>query len=84
MLWFLGVAAGRGHVVDAYEDDALGVMARDAQRRVAMTVVTLRPRVQFAGISPDAETLAAMHHEAHDQCFIANSVKTEVRVEPRA
>ena len=84
MLWFLSIAAGRGHVVDAYEDDALGVMARDAQRRAAMTVVTLRPRVRFAGTPPDAEALAAMHHEAHEQCFIANSVKTEVRVEPCA
>lgn len=84
MLWFLSIAAGRGHVVDAYEDDAVGVMARDPQRRMAMTLVTLRPRVQFAGAAPDAEALAALHHEAHEQCFIANSVKTEVRVEPRS
>lgn len=84
MLWFLSLAAGQGHVVDVYEDDAVGVMARDAQRRMAMTVVTLRPHVQFAGTAPDAAALAALHHEAHAQCFIANSVKTEVRVEPRA
>ena len=84
MLWFLSIAAGRGHVVDAYEDDAVGVMARDAQRRMVMTLVTLRPRVQFAGAALDAAALDALHHEAHEQCFIANSVKTEVRVEPRA
>jgi organic hydroperoxide reductase OsmC/OhrA len=84
MLWFLSIAAGHGRVVDRYEDDALGVMARDAQRRMVMTTVTLRPRVQFAGTPPDADALAALHHEAHEQCFIANSVKTEVRVEPRA
>lgn len=84
LLWFLSIAASRGHVVEAYEDDAEGVMARDAQRRMAMTRVTLRPRVQFAGTAPDAEVLAALHHEAHEQCFIANSVKTDVRVEPRA
>ena len=59
-------------------------MARDAQRRMAMTVVTLRPCVQFAGTPPDAGVLAALHHEAHERCFIANSVKTKVRVEPRA
>jgi organic hydroperoxide reductase OsmC/OhrA len=84
MLWFLSIAAGHGHVVDVYEDDAVGVMARDAQRKMAMTLVTLRPRVQFAGTPPDAAALAALHHEAHEQCFIASSVKTEVRVEPRA
>lgn len=84
MLWFLSIAAGRGHVVDAYEDEASGEMARDAQRRMAMTVVTLRPCVQFAGTPPDAGVLAALHHEAHERCFIANSVKTKVRVEPRA
>ena len=84
MLWFLSIAAGRGHVVDAYEDEAVGVMAPDAQRRLAMTRVTLRPQVQFAGTPPDADALAALHHEAHERCFIANSVKTEVRVEPRA
>ena len=84
MLWFLSIAASRGHVVDTYDDDAQGVMARDAQRRMVMTVVTLRPRVRFAGTAPDAQALAALHREAHEQCFIANSVKTEVRVEPRA
>jgi len=84
MLWFLSIAASRGHVVDAYDDDAVGLMARDAQRRMVMTLVTLRPRVQFAGTAPDAQALAALHHEAHEQCFIAKSVKTEVRVEPRA
>ena len=84
MLWFLSIAAGRGHVVDTYDDDAQGVLARDALRRMVMTVVTLRPCVRFAGTAPDAQALAALHHEAHEQCFIANSVKTEVRVEPRA
>ena len=84
MLWFLSIAADLGHVVDAYADEASGEMTRDAQRRLAVTVVTLRPRAQFAGTPPNAEALAALHHQAHEQCFIANSVKTEVRVEPRA
>lgn len=85
MLWFLSLAAARGHVVDRYEDDAVGVMARNAEGRLAMTVVTLRPRVGFAGGSgPDVAALAALHHAAHEACFIASSVKTEVRCEPRA
>lgn len=84
MLWFLSLAAARGHVVDRYEDDAVGVMARNAEGRLAMTVVTLRPRVAFAGSSaPDATALAALHHAAHEACFIASSVKTDVRCAPR-
>ncbi len=57
-------------------------MARNAERRVAMTEVVLRPRVRFHGSAPDAATHEALHHEAHERCFIANSVRTEVRVEP--
>lgn len=84
MLWFLSLAAKAGHVVDAYRDDAVGVMARNAEGRMAMTVVTLRPAVRFApGSAPTGAALAALHHEAHEQCFIANSVKSEVRCEPR-
>jgi organic hydroperoxide reductase OsmC/OhrA len=84
MLWFLSLAAARGHVVDRYEDEAIGVMSRNAEGRMAMTVVTLRPRVTMAGAAgPDAAALAALHHAAHEACFIASSVKTEVRCEPR-
>jgi organic hydroperoxide reductase OsmC/OhrA len=84
MLWFLSIAAKRGFCVDRYEDAAEGVMARNAQSRLAMTVVTLRPKVEFSGTAlPSAEQLQAMHHQAHEECFIANSVKTEVRCEPR-
>ena len=84
MLWFLSLAAARGQVVDRYEDDAVGLMARNAEGRLAMTVVTLRPRVRLAGGAPvDATTLAALHHAAHEACFIASSVKTELRCEPR-
>jgi len=82
MLWFLSIAAKRGFVVDAYADDATGTMARVAKGRLAITDVLLRPRVRFAGTAPDAATHEAMHHEAHEACFIANSVKSEVRVEP--
>ena len=83
MLWFLSLAAGDGWCVDRYEDDAAGTMAKNAEGRVAMTVVTLRPRVVFAGRQPTAAELHALHHRAHEECFIANSVKTEVRCEPR-
>ncbi len=84
MLWFLSLAAARGCVVDRYDDEAVGVMSRHAQGRWAMTRVTLRPRVTFAGASaPDATVLAALHDKAHEACFIANSVKTEIRCEPR-
>ena len=84
MLWFLSLAASRGHGVDSYEDNAVGLMARNAEGRTAMTVVTLRPKVAFTHAAPDAAALAALHHAAHERCFIANSVKTEVRCEPQA
>ena len=85
MLWFLSIAAAAGWTVDRYNDEASGRMARNAEGRVAMTVVTLRPRVIFGGPKqPDAAALAALHHEAHDRCFIANSVKAEVRCEPQS
>lgn len=83
MLWFLSIAGRRGFTVDRYRDAAVGVMAKNAEGRLAMTVVTLRPEVAFSGDTlPSAADVDAMHHEAHDKCFIANSVKTEVRVEP--
>ncbi len=84
MLWFLSLAAAAGHVVDRYEDAAVGLMARNAEGRMAMSLVTLRPQVRFSGPQPpDAAALAALHHRAHEACFIANSVRTELRCEPR-
>lgn len=84
MLWFLGLAAHQGFCVDRYVDDAVGVMARNAAGQMAMTVVTLKPLVVFSGeLRPTHAQLQALHHEAHDSCYIANSVKTEVRCEPR-
>jgi organic hydroperoxide reductase OsmC/OhrA len=83
MLWFLYVAARRGHIVDTYRDEAAGLMGKDTSGRLAITRVTLRPEARFGGDHPPAaEEIAAMHHEAHDKCFIANSVKSEVRCEP--
>jgi organic hydroperoxide reductase OsmC/OhrA len=83
MLWFLSLAAKRGFVVDNYRDEAFGVMGKNSQGRQAITLVTLRPQVVFAGEKkPSNNELAALHHQAHEECFIANSVKAEVRCEP--
>lgn len=82
MLWFLSIAAKKGYVVDSYTDAAVGVMEKNGDGKLAMTRVTLRPDVKFSGERiPSAKDIAALHHEAHEECFIANSVKTEVRVE---
>jgi organic hydroperoxide reductase OsmC/OhrA len=84
MLWFLSIAAQRGFRVDRYLDDASGTLARDGQSRLAMTVVLLQPLVHFGGDSlPTVTELHEMHHAAHEACFIAHSVKTDVRCEPR-
>ncbi|SDN75470.1 OsmC family protein [Polaromonas sp. JS666] len=83
MLWFLTMAVKRKFRVDRYFDAAVGVMEKNAEGKVAMTVVTLYPEVSFSGEhQPSREELAKMHHDAHEACFIANSVKTEVRCEP--
>jgi organic hydroperoxide reductase OsmC/OhrA len=82
MLTFLWIAARRGYVVERYHDEAVGELSKDGGGQLAMTSVVLRPHVTFAGGAPDAAAHEAMHHEAHDQCFIARSVKTDVRCEP--
>jgi organic hydroperoxide reductase OsmC/OhrA len=83
MLFFLSLAAKRGFVVDAYRDEAVGLMAKDGGGRLAMTRVTLRPEVRYDGEkSPTRAEEDALHHEAHEECFIARSVRTEVACEP--
>ena len=82
MLWFVGLASVRKLVVNRYVDEAEGVLEKNPDGRVAMTRVTLHPAVEFA-TPPSPEVLAELHHKAHDRCFIANSVKTEVVIEPR-
>lgn len=82
MLTFLAIACKRGFVVDAYRDEAVGVLGKDAAGHLAMTHVGLRPRVVFSGDrTPTPDDLRKLHEQAHHQCFIANSVKTEVVVE---
>jgi organic hydroperoxide reductase OsmC/OhrA len=83
MLWFLSIAAKRRFRVDRYFDAAVGTMETSANGKLAMSVVTLRPQVVFSGSPvPTREQIEQMHHMAHDECFIANSVKTGVRCEP--
>lgn len=82
MLWFLSIAADQGFVVDSYSDEAAGVMRRQ-DGKMRMTQVTLKPRAQFGGSRlPTREQLDALHRAAHEECFIANSLRTEVRCEP--
>jgi len=83
MLFFLAFAAGKGFRVDDYGDDAAGVMGKNAQGRTAMVRVTLHPRVRFSGERlPTRADIEALHHRSHEECFIANSVTTEVLIEP--
>ena len=83
MLWFLDIASRAGYAVQRYEDAADGHMGRNAAGKLVVDVVTLRPRTRFAGACvPDAAALAALHHQAHEECFLANSVRCEIRCEP--
>jgi len=85
MLWFLSIAAERGFRVDHYSDAAVGTMATNERGKLAITRVVLRPDAVFSGDRcPSDDDIAQMHHRAHDECFIANSVRTEVVCEPRS
>lgn len=82
MLWFLSLAAKHGWIVETYEDDARGTLAKNAEGRLAITEVQLRPRVVFGAVTPPASEQLALHEAAHHACFLASSVKSEVRVTP--
>lgn len=80
LLWFLHLAGRAGYRVDRYSDVATGIMERNEAGKLFMSVVTLRPEVAFSGaLQPTPEQVRQLHHAAHAECFIANSVKTEVR-----
>ncbi|MBA3811393.1 MAG: OsmC family protein [Caulobacteraceae bacterium] len=82
MLWFLDHASRAGFVVASYLDQAEGTLARNAAGKLAMTRVALRPKIAFSGDPrPTPQEIAALHHAAHADCFIANSVTAEVVVE---
>jgi organic hydroperoxide reductase OsmC/OhrA len=84
MLWFLAIAAGRGFRIDRYHDCAEGLLAKDAGGNMSITVITLRPMAEFSGVQlPARDDIARMHHAAHEECFIARSIRSEVRCEPR-
>lgn len=80
MLWFLGIAAKRRVAISSYEDEAIGEMTTNAEGRLWVSRVTLTPRLTFPGEAPTADAIARLHHLAHNACFIANSVKTEIVV----
>jgi organic hydroperoxide reductase OsmC/OhrA len=83
MLWFLSLAAKRRFCVDRYFDAAVGVLEKNSDGRMIMSVVTLKPEVHFSGDpAPTREQIDELHDQAHRECFIANSVKTEVHCEP--
>lgn len=83
MLWFLSLAAEQGWCVDRYADAARGLLQKNPEGNMAITRVTLRPEVRFSGAQlPTRGQIDALHHQAHERCFIANSVKTDVRCEP--
>jgi organic hydroperoxide reductase OsmC/OhrA len=81
MLTFLWLASRQGFQADSYEDNAEGIMTKNERGVLWVSQVTLRPRIVWSGEKiPTAADLDHLHHLAHEQCFIANSVKTEVRV----
>lgn len=83
MLWFLSLAAEKNFVVESYVDNAEGILGKDSEGKLAITNVTLRPTIVFGeNNAVTAEQLNALHREAHEKCFIANSVKTNVVTEP--
>ena len=80
MLFFLDFARRAGFVVEEYVDEADGVLEKRSDGKIAMTRVTLRPRITWSGDAPDEAAIADLHHRSHEACFIANSVNTEVTV----
>ena len=81
MLTFLAIAAKKQFIVDRYSDQAVGFLEKNQKGKLAITRVILHPRVTFAGTPPTPEQIATLHERAHSECFIANSVTTEVTVE---
>jgi organic hydroperoxide reductase OsmC/OhrA len=85
MLTFLFVAAKAGFVVDRYEDDARGVLTKNERGKLFVSRIMLRPAITFGGDKqPSPADLEALHHQAHEECYIANSILAEVVVEAPA
>lgn len=84
MLWFLALAQGAGLDVAGYRDHAEAELGRVAPGRMAIVKITLRPQIAFSGRAPDAAALDRLHHQAHERCFIANTLNCEIVIEPPA
>ena len=83
MLFFLAISARKGYIIDNYTDYAIGYLGKNGEGRTAMTQVILRPSIEFSGDKrPTGEQIESIHEQSHRQCFIANSVKTDVIIEP--
>lgn len=81
MLWFLSLAADRGFVLESYDDEAVGIMTKNDQGVLWISRINLHPRIVYGGAKqPTSSEEQQLHHEAHEQCFIANSIKTQVSV----
>ena len=84
MLTFLAIACKKKLVLDEYVDEAVGYLEKNAEGKLAIARVVLRQKTKFSGDKqPTPEELKEMNHAAHDQCFIASSVTTEVTIEPQ-
>jgi organic hydroperoxide reductase OsmC/OhrA len=81
MLFFLSIAAKRRYLIESYIDEATGIMQLGKDNKMSMTDVTLNPIIKFSGEKqPTTEQINKMHHQAHEQCFIANSVRTKIHI----
>lgn len=81
MLWFLSLAHDAGFEVESYRDEAEALLGKDDRGRVSVTRIVLRPEIHFVGAAPSGPQLETLHHHAHEKCFIANSLRSEIVVE---
>ena len=83
MLTFLAIASIKKYTIETYEDNAIAILEKNDKSRIAVTKLYLRPKIIFTGDNiPDKTIIDEMHHRAHTECFIANSVLTEIIIEP--
>ncbi|MEO6167040.1 MAG: OsmC family protein [Chitinophagales bacterium] len=84
MLWFLSLAAAKQFIIEQYEDHAEGILSKNEEGKIAMTEVVLKPKIVFSGADvPTKKQLDELHHEAHEKCYIASSVRTKIRILPK-
>jgi organic hydroperoxide reductase OsmC/OhrA len=81
MLWFLHQAKDAGFIVSSYRDEAEATLGKDERGELAIMKIALRPDIAFIGREPEPAALERLHHEAHEKCFIANSLRSEIVVE---